>query len=334
MSKKNITYKDSGVDIQKGDELVDKIKNMVQKTYGDRVYQGVGGFACLYEQGDRYLAAGTDGIGTKVLLAQQLGIHDTVGIDLVAMCVNDILCTGATPMFFMDYLATGKLDVETSEHLVKGVVDGCIQSQSALIGGETAEMPGLYDDGEYDMAGFAVGEVAKDKVIDGSAIKEGDSLIGLYSSGFHSNGFSLVRKLIEDNEIDLKKGVLTPTKIYWEAVKNLISKELLQGLAHITGGGFSNISRLNKDVSYNIEKVPSLDELPWFMQNILERLDIPKSELYTTFNMGIGMVLVTDQPEKVKFELESVGEKYLEMGTVVKGEGEVILNVEGQKVSV
>jgi len=334
MSKKNITYKDSGVDIQKGDELVDRIKNMVQKTYGERVYQGVGGFACLYEQGDRYLAAGTDGIGTKVLLAQQLGIHDTVGIDLVAMCVNDILCTGATPMFFMDYLATGKLDVETSEHLVKGVVDGCLQSQSALIGGETAEMPGLYGDGEYDMAGFAVGEVSKDKVIDGSAIKEGDSLIGLYSSGFHSNGFSLVRKLIEDNEVDLKKSVLTPTKIYWDAVKNLISKELLHGLAHITGGGFSNISRLNKDVNYDIAKVPSLDELPWFMQNILERLDIPKSELYTTFNMGIGMVLVTDQPDEVKNELESVGEKYLEMGTVVKGEGEVILNVEGQKVSV
>ena len=297
--KKNISYKDSGVDIEKGDELVNRIKKMVQKTYGERVYQGVGGFASLYEQGDRYLAAGTDGIGTKVLLAQQLGINDTVGIDLVAMCVNDILCTGATPLFFMDYLATGKLDVETSEALVKGVVDGCLQSESALIGGETAEMPGLYDDGEYDMAGFAVGEVAKDKVIDGSTIKAGDSLIGLYSSGFHSNGFSLVRKLINENEIDLKKGALTPTKIYWNSVKSLINNELLNGLAHITGGGFTNISRLNKSVDYNIERVPSIDELPWFMQDIIDRLDTPKEELYTTFNMGVGMILITSSRIKL-----------------------------------
>lgn len=331
--KKNITYKDSGVDIEKGDELVDRIKKMVQKTYGDRVYKGVGGFACLYEQGDRYLAAGTDGIGTKVLLAQQLGINDTVGIDLVAMCVNDILCTGATPLFFMDYLATGKLDVETSEALVKGVVDGCLQSESALIGGETAEMPGLYDDGEYDMAGFAVGEVPKDKVIDGSAIKAGDSIIGLYSSGFHSNGFSLVRKLINENEIDLKKGALTPTKIYWNSVKGLINNELLNGLAHITGGGFTNISRLNKSVDYNIESVPSIDELPWFMQDIIERLDIPKSELYTTFNMGIGMILITSKLDQVKSELDKVGEKYIEMGSVLEGEGNVLINVQGQKVS-
>jgi phosphoribosylformylglycinamidine cyclo-ligase len=332
MSKKNITYKDSGVDIEKGDELVDRIKKMVQKTYGDRVYQGVGGFACLYEQGDRYLAAGTDGIGTKVLLAQQLEIHDTVGIDLVAMCVNDILCTGATPLFFMDYLACGKLDVEASEALVKGVVDGCLQSESALIGGETAEMPGLYSDGEYDMAGFAVGEVKKDKVIDGTKVSEGDTLIGLYSSGFHSNGFSLVRKLIDDKEVELKKGVLTPTKIYWNAVKNLIKDDLLTGMAHITGGGFTNISRINKSFDYKVDQVPSIDELPWFMQDVIERLDTPKEELYTTFNMGIGMVLITNRPEQVKKELESLGEKYLDMGSVAKGEGKVHLNVQGQKV--
>ncbi len=332
MNKKNITYKDSGVDIEKGDELVDRIKKMVQKTYGERVYQGVGGFACLYEQGDRYLAAGTDGIGTKVLLAQQLGIHDTVGIDLVAMCVNDILCTGATPLFFMDYLACGKLDVEASEALVKGVVDGCLLSESALIGGETAEMPGLYGDGEYDMAGFAVGEVKKDKVIDGSKVKTGNTLIGLYSSGFHSNGFSLVRKLIDNKEIDLKKGALTPTRIYWNAVKNLIENDLLTGMAHITGGGFTNISRINKDVDYKIEKVPSIDELPWFMQDIIERLDTPKEELYTTFNMGIGMILLTNNPDAVKKELEAVGEKYLEMGTVVSGDGKVYINVQGQTI--
>ena len=332
MSKKNITYKDSGVDIEKGDELVDRIKKMVQKTYGDRVYQGVGGFACLYEQGDRYLAAGTDGIGTKVLLAQQLEIHDTVGIDLVAMCVNDILCTGATPLFFMDYLACGKLDVEASEALVKGVVDGCLQSESALIGGETAEMPGLYSDGEYDMAGFAVGEVKKDKVIDGTKVSEGDTLIGLYSSGFHSNGFSLVRKLIDDKEVELKKGVLTPTKIYWNAVKNLIKDDLLTGMAHITGGGFTNISRINKSFDYKVDQVPSIDELPWFMQDVIERLDTPKEELYTTFNMGIGMVLITNRPEQVKKELESLGEKCLDMGSVAKGEGKVHLNVQGQKV--
>lgn len=332
MNKKNLTYKDSGVDIVKGDELVDRIKKMVQKTYGERVYQGVGGFACLYEQGDRYLAAGTDGIGTKVLLAQQLEVHDTVGIDLVAMCVNDILCTGATPLFFMDYLACGKLDVEASEALVKGVVDGCLMSESALIGGETAEMPGLYSDGEYDMAGFAVGEVKKDKVIDGTKVSEGDALIGLYSSGFHSNGFSLVRKLIDDKEVELKKGVLTPTRIYWNAVKNLIKDDLLTGMAHITGGGFTNIARINKSFDYNVDQVPSIDELPWFMQDVIERLDTPKEELYTTFNMGIGMVLITNRPEQVKKELESLGEKYLDMGSVAKGEGKVHLNVQGQKV--
>ncbi|MCO4795302.1 MAG: phosphoribosylformylglycinamidine cyclo-ligase [Bacteriovoracaceae bacterium] len=332
MKKQNITYKDSGVDIDKGDELVDRIKKMVKKTYGDRVYQGVGGFACLYEQGDRYLAAGTDGVGTKILLAQQLGIHDTVGIDLVAMCVNDTLCTGAQPLFFMDYLATGKLDVEVSESLVKGVVEGCLQCESALIGGETAEMPGLYSENEYDMAGFAVGEVKKEDVLDGSKIKDGDTIIGLPSSGFHSNGFSLVRKLISDNETELKKGALTPTKIYWKAVKPLLESKSVSALAHITGGGFSNISRVNENFDFNIKKVPSISDMPWFMQDIIERLDISKEDLYTTFNMGVGMVLITSDPDTVKSQLDKSGEKWLDMGIVEKGTGKVNVNVEGQTI--
>lgn len=234
----------------------------------------------------------------------------------------------------MDYLATGKLDVDASEALVKGVVDGCLMSEAALIGGETAEMPGLYGEGEYDMAGFAIGEVDKDKVIDGSKIREGDTLIGLASSGFHSNGYSLVRKLVKDVEIKLKKGVLTPTRIYWKNVNPLLEKSLINGMAHITGGGFSNIARMNKNFDYEVDNVPGITDLPWFMQEVLERLDTPKSELYKTFNMGVGLIICTSEPESVLELLESTGESPIVMGKTKKGSGKVVINVEGQKVSV
>ena len=212
----NLTYKDAGVDIEAGDLFVERIKEKVKRTCGERVVSGVGGFACLYDvDGERYLAAGTDGVGTKLLVAQKLGIHNSIGIDLVAMCINDILCTGARGLFFMDYLATGKLDVSVSEQIVEGIVDGCLQAKVALIGGETAEMPGMYGVGKYDLAGFAVGEVYKKDVIDGSRVQNGDAIVGIASSGIHSNGLSLARLLgREENDEEYWKELLVPTRIY------------------------------------------------------------------------------------------------------------------------
>ncbi len=289
-----ISYKDAGVDVEKGDLFVEKIKGMLGSTYNDRVVSGAGGFAALYDMGDRYLASGTDGVGTKLILAQKLGIHNTIGIDLVAMCVNDILCTGAKPLFFLDYLASGKLEIETSAQVVEGIVEGCKQSECALIGGETAEMPGMYSDGEYDLAGFSVGEVKKEELIDGSQVKPGDLIYGLSSSGFHSNGYSLVRKLIKDDEVELMKKCLTPTKIYVKEVLELLKnhKDKIHGLAHITGGGFDNIKRINKSFSYPVENLDFLKSMPDFMQEICNRSRLENKDLFQTFNMGIGFVIV------------------------------------------
>ncbi len=326
--KKVLTYKEAGVDIEAGEDLVEKIKAKVRSTYGERVVSGIGGFACLYQCGDRYLAAGTDGVGTKLKLAQELGQHRTIGIDLVAMCVNDILCTGAKPLFFMDYLATGKLDVGVAEDILEGIVEGCRQSQAALIGGETAEMPGFYQPGEYDLAGFAVGEVFPDKVLDGNLIGEGDALIGLPSSGFHSNGYSLLRKLVEDKEIALKEKLLIPTRIYWSEVRDLLSKGLIHGLSHITGGGFLNISRMNNRFDYIVESDFYWREAPEFMKLIGERCGTSLSELHRTFNMGIGLVLATSNPDQVLDELQDKGIKGHLIGVVQKGEGHVILKGE------
>jgi len=322
-----LTYKDSGVDIKKGDDLVEKIKTKVKATYGDRVKSGVGGFACLYEVGDRFLAAGTDGVGTKLKLAIEMGIHNTVGIDLVAMCVNDILCTGAKPLFFMDYLATGSLQLGVSEKILDGIVEGCLQSEAALIGGETAEMPGMYAEGDYDLAGFAVGEVFPDDLLDGSKIKEGQTLIGLKSSGFHSNGYSLIRKVFQKKSPTNKSLFLTPTKIYWKATKNLLEKKLVTGMAHITGGGLSNISRMNSSFSYQVEY--SLEEWKssFFsseMNWLQEAGDIDTREMLTTFNGGIGLVICTESPDKLLKELEAVGEEGVFLGKVASGEGVVL----------
>jgi len=315
----SISYKDAGVDIDKGDQFVEKIKKKVLSTYNARVVEGIGGFACLYEMtGDRLLAAGTDGVGTKLKVAQNLNIHGTIGIDLVAMCVNDIICTGAKPLFFMDYLATGKLELEVSEAIIEGVVEGCLQSGAALIGGETAEMPGMYQNGEYDLAGFAVGEVDRSKLLDGSKIKEGDSLIALASSGFHSNGYSLIRKLIREEERDLLKEVLTPTKIYVKEIQALLEKDLITGAAHITGGGLYNIPRMNKNYSYEITNLPSLDEVPAVISEIANRSGLEKEELYKTFNMGMGMVVSTNCSGEVKALLKDMDVKFWEVGKVVK----------------
>lgn len=288
------TYKDAGVDVEKGDLFVEKIKGMIGSTYNERVVSGAGGFAALYDMGDRYLASGTDGVGTKLKVAQKLNKHDTIGIDLVAMCVNDILCTGARPLFFLDYLASGKLDVEVSVEIIKGITEGCKQAGCALIGGETAEMPGMYKDGEYDLAGFAVGEVDKNKLIDGSNVEAGDKIFGLPSNGFHSNGYSLVRKLIKENEKELLEEVLAPTKIYVKEVLNLLKNvEGIKGLAHITGGGFDNIKRINSDFEYDITNDEFINNMPGCMKTICDRSGLSKEELLKTFNMGIGFVIVS-----------------------------------------
>ncbi|MFN8370774.1 MAG: phosphoribosylformylglycinamidine cyclo-ligase [Bacteriovoracaceae bacterium] len=328
-------YKDSGVDVEKGDQFVENIKKKIQKTYNAKVVGGVGGFAALYEVSpEKYLASGTDGVGTKVKLAQKLGIHNTIGIDLVAMCVNDVATTGATPLFFLDYLATGKLDLKVSEEIIEGVVEGCLQSEMALIGGETAEMPGVYSEGVYDLAGFCVGEVLKKDLICGQNINEGDILIGISSSGFHSNGYSLVRKLIQDNELDLARECLTPTRIYVKLIKEL-KKEFgnsLKGLAHITGSGVYNIPRINETWGYEINNWPTLDEVPKCMKTLAERSKLSRIELMKTFNMGIGLVMLCSKERKNEiFEfLKSKNEKCFPVGYVTKSIN--YLNVFGNKL--
>ncbi len=314
-----ISYKDAGVDLEVADALVDKIKARVQSTYGDRVVSGVGGFASLYKAGNgKILAAGTDGVGTKVKIAQALGKHDTIGIDLVAMCVNDVICTGAAPMFFLDYLAMAKIDLDVLDPIVAGIVDGCKQSGMALIGGETAEMPDVYKPGEYDLAGFAVGEVDEDKIIDGTRIKEGDTILAFQSSGLHSNGFSLVRKLIKADEGALLAEALTPTRIYVKAVQPLIP--YVKGMAHITGGGFGNIPRMSEKVDYKIDSLP---QHPHIFDVMKERSGLEDKMLYETFNMGLGLVVITDKPDEV---IKRAPEKLHKIGHTVKGTGKVIVN--------
>lgn len=313
------TYKQAGVDIQAGDRLVEHITKRVRSTYGKRVQSGVGGFACLYRCGDRLLASGVDGVGTKIKLAQELNVHSTIGVDLVAMCINDILCTGAKPLFFMDYLAMGKLDPQISKQIIEGIVTGCRQAEAALIGGESAEMPDLYRTGEYDLAGFAVGEVYPDQVLDGARIESGDSLVGLPSSGFHANGYSWIRKLAPERE--LKENLLTPTLVYHKTLAPLFSKNLVRALAHITGGGWLNIARLNPKFDYIVEDQSHWENAPEIMHLIRRRTKASTRELYRTFNMGVGMVLVTPRPEQILKQTQA----YL-LGKVQTGTGQVVVN--------
>ncbi|TNE32710.1 MAG: phosphoribosylformylglycinamidine cyclo-ligase [Alphaproteobacteria bacterium] len=323
-----LSYKDAGVDIEKGDALVEKIKARVSGTYGENVISGVGGFACLYRIAEnKLLAAGTDGVGTKLKIAQILNKHDTIGIDLVAMCVNDILCTGALPLFFMDYLATGTLDTGVADDVIAGIIEGCTQSGAALIGGETAEMPGMYQNGEYDLAGFAVGEVAADRVIDGDKIAAGDTLIGLPSSGFHSNGYSLIRKLVGMNDRALLELCLIPTRIYKNAADAVLKKNgLANGMAHITGGGLLNIARMNTGFDYHITDMPQEGERPKVFDAVLNGSGIETAELYRSFNMGIGFVIATRDAEKTSTILMAAGEAPRIIGTVENGTGQVLLN--------
>lgn len=326
-----ITYKEAGVNIEEGYKSVKLIKEYAQRTMSEYVLNGLGSFAGMVELPEGYkkpvLVSGTDGVGTKLELAFKTKKYDTVGIDCVAMCVNDILCHGAKPLFFLDYIACGKLEAEVAADLVKGVSDGCVMSECALVGGETAEMPGFYKEGEYDIAGFAVGIVDKDKIINGKNIKPGDKLIGIASSGVHSNGFSLVRKLYTDlneefNGEEVWKTLITPTKIYVKPILNLIEKFEIKGMSHITGGGFiENVPRMfngRENLTAVIEKESyKLPEI--FLE--MERLGVNREHMYNTFNMGIGFILCVDEKDvnEILSELKECGEEAYEIGYITSG---------------
>lgn len=325
-----LTYKEAGVNIEEGYRSVKLIKEYAQKTMSEYVLNGLGSFAGMVELPEGYkkpvLVSGTDGVGTKLDIACKKRKFDTVGIDCVAMCVNDILCHGAKPLFFLDYIACGKLEAEVSSDLVKGVAEGCLQSDCSLIGGETAEMPGMYKEGDYDIAGFAVGIVDKDKIINGKDIKAGDKLIGIASSGVHSNGYSLIRKVFEnlDQEFNGKaiwEELLTPTKIYVKPVLSLIEKFNIKGMAHVTGGGFyENLPRMlsREELSIVIER--NSYEVPEIFKKVME-LGVREEEMYNTFNMGIGFVLCVDklEVEGILKELSENGEKAFEIGYINAG---------------
>ena len=328
------TYKEAGVNIEEGYKAVSLMKEHAAKTFNSSVLNSLGSFAGMYElpkYNKPVLVSGTDGVGTKLKVAFDMKKYDTVGIDCVAMCVNDVLCHGAKPLFFLDYIACGKLEAENAADLVKGVSDGCIQASCALIGGETAEMHGFYKEGEYDVAGFCVGIVDKDEIIDGSEIKEGDVLIGIESSGLHSNGFSLVRKLITDLDEDFngeKIGdvILTPTKIYVKIIGELMKRYKLKGMANITGGGFyENIPRMFKgDFTAVVEK-GSFEILPIFKH--LMGLGVEEEHMYNTFNMGIGFVLCVEEDlvKSIISDIERMGSKGYKIGYVKAGGKEVCL---------
>ena len=325
-----ITYKEAGVNIEEGYRSVKLIKEYASRTMSEYVLNGLGSFAGMVELPEGYkkpvLVSGTDGVGTKLELAFKTKKYDTVGIDCVAMCVNDILCHGAKPLFFLDYIACGKLEAEVAADLVKGVSDGCVESGCALIGGETAEMPGFYKEGEYDIAGFAVGIVDKDKIINGKDIKIGDKLIGIASSGVHSNGFSLVRKLYtnlneEFNGEEVWKTFITPTKLYVKPVLKLIEKFDIKGMSHITGGGFiENIPRMFNKGNLTAEIRKDSYPLPEIFEDMIKK-GIDRDHMYNTFNMGIGFVLCVNEADvqAILNELEAMGEKAYEIGVVTAG---------------
>jgi phosphoribosylformylglycinamidine cyclo-ligase len=336
MTKKPLTYKDAGVDIDAGNELVQRIKPLVARTRRPEVLAGIGGFGGLFAlQPDRYrepvLVSGTDGVGTKLILAQQLNRHDTIGIDLVAMCVNDVLVQGAEPLFFLDYFACGSLDVDVAADVVSGIAEGCVRAGAALVGGETAEMPDMYPEGEYDVAGFCVGAVERSEMIDNSSIAAGDQLIGIASSGPHSNGYSLIRKILEraqDAEIDgvpAGERLMEPTRIYVKPILALMQSVTVKGLAHITGGGISeNVPRILSD-SLHAE----IDTTSWQQGAVFDWLaemgNVEIDEMRRTFNCGLGMVVVVDNADVAKTIeiLQQHGETAWHIGSVADGAGEV-----------
>ena len=330
-SNVSLSYRDAGVDIDAGDALVEAIKPFAKRTMREGVLGGIGGFGGLFEISKKYkepvLVSGTDGVGTKLKLAFELNRHDTVGIDLVAMSVNDILVQGAEPLFFLDYFACGKLDVPTATAVVKGIAQGCEQSGCALLGGETAEMPGMYPDGEYDLAGFAVGAVEKSQLIDGSKITPGDVVLGLASSGIHSNGYSLVRKIISVAKPDLEADfhgrkladvLMAPTRIYVKPLLALMQSMEVKGMVHITGGGLvENIPRVLAD---NLTAV--LDAKSWTMPPLFQWLQqhggVADAEMHRVFNCGIGMTVIVakENADAAMAQLQAAGETVYRIGEI------------------
>ena len=340
-----MTYKDAGVDTKEGGRAVELMKDHVKRTFNENVLTGLGSFGSMVKLDldgikEPVLVSGTDGVGTKLKIAFLTDKHDTVGQDCVAMCVNDIICQEAVPLFFLDYIATGKVQAEKIADIVKGIADGCVLSECSLVGGETAEMPSFYSDNEYDMAGFAVGIADRSKIIDGSKVSEGDTLIGISSSGIHSNGYSLVRKIffdkmnldvddyIDELETTLGDALITPTRIYVKACKSLFKKFDIHGIVHMTGGGFyENIPRIIPDglgVKINV----GTWDVPKIFKYMKKCGNIEPREMFSTFNMGIGMVFAVDpaDAEKVAASLADSGEKPFIIGSVISGEGVHIIH--------
>jgi len=340
MAKRTLLYKDAGVDIEAGERFVQLIKPLVRRTFTPGVKGDIGGFAALfapdltaYER--PVLVSATDGVGTKLKVASLMGRYDTIGIDLVAMCVNDVVVTGAVPLFFLDYLATPHLDVERGVEIIKGVAQGCLEAGCALVGGETAEMPGFYHEGEFEMAGFAVGLVDEAKIVDGTSIHPGDAIIGLASQGLHSNGYSLARRVLLDElklglndriaglAASLGEELLRPTRIYVNTVLSLAQSFHIKGMAHITGGGIpGNIIRILPPGSKAIIEKKKW-EIPPIFTLIAKEGRVPDEEMWRTFNNGIGMALAVDssETERIAHEAQKMGEKAFIIGKVVAGQG-------------
>ena len=341
--KTKLTYSDSGVDIDEANQLIDNIKPIVRKTLNNNVLSNIGGFGALYELDINHykkpvLVSGTDGVGTKIMLAKELSCFDQIGIDLVAMCVNDVITLGAKPLFFLDYFATSKLKVSEATNIIKGIAEGCLQSDIALIGGETAEMPGVYQSGDFDLAGFCVGVVDYEEIIDGQHIKPTDSIIGIESSGPHSNGYSLIRKIIEVNPINLQdklddrtlgEAIIQPTTIYAKAINHLQETYEIHGMAHITGGGFKeNIVRIlpeniNAEIDLNAWQQPEVFNWIQTVGNV------DHEEMLRTFNCGIGYVLVVSNSDskRVINKLAETGHNAFLIGEITTGKKEVRLNL-------
>ncbi len=330
----SLTYQDAGVDINKGNDLIEKIKPIAKSTARKGVLAGLGGFGAMFELPiNKYknpvLISGTDGVGTKLKVAEMLNKHDTIGIDLVAMCVNDLIVQGAEPLFFLDYYATGKLNTDIAVSVISGIGEGCKQSGCALIGGETAEMPGMYAGEDYDLAGFCVGIAEKEAVIDGSKVKNGDHIIALGSSGPHSNGYSLIRKVLERTEpTDAQlQQLIEPTKIYVKSVLSLLKQHTVHAISHITGGGLlENIPRVLPD-----DLAAKLDNTSWELPEIFQFLqnagNIELTEMYRVFNCGVGMVLILSAKESADAikHLEAQGEKAWLIGEIIKNNGEQVV---------
>lgn len=328
----NNTYKSAGVDKEEGYQTVEKIKKAVSETHNENVLNGIGSFGAFYQIAgykNPVLVSGTDGVGTKLKIAIDTGKFDTIGIDCFAMCANDILCHGAKPLFFLDYLACGKLDSDVAAEIVLGITKACKDNECALIGGETAEMPGMYKPGDYDVAGFCVGIVEKDQIIDGSKIKKGQKIIALPSSGFHSNGFSLVRKIFPDfnEEFEgkpLYETLLISTKLYYQSIFKLIKEVELKGIAHITGGGLiENVPRIIPDglcAKIDTQKI----QIPSIMLECEKRGNIDRMEMFGTFNMGVGMVVVVDETDAEKV-LSLLDDAY-PIGEIVEHTEKIVLN--------